>query len=82
MLDRIQRLEAAVFSRANRALEPGNADTQLDGIETRHAVSNLYRTCQATLHITESELGRVSCSAIYFIFVAFTLYLYHFYFSR
>ena len=53
MLDRIQRLETAVFSRANRALEPGNADPQLDGIETRHAVSNLYRTCQVTPHITE-----------------------------
>lgn len=40
MLDRIQKLEAAVFSQASRALEGGSTDPQLDGVEMGHTASN------------------------------------------
>lgn len=40
MLDRIQRLEAAVFSQANRDLELDSADPHLDGVHMGHTVCN------------------------------------------
>lgn len=40
MLDRIQRLEAAVFSQASRALEGGSTYPQLDGVGMEHTASN------------------------------------------